>query len=62
MVELEADYLKTGRAPWPGRHHKTEFTSGSCDAMQAKGKKLGQGVPMKILKGAHFEMEFQEKL
>ena len=43
MTELEADCLKTGRDPWPGRRHKVEFTSGSGDAMQVKGKKLDQG-------------------
>ena len=44
--------------PWPGRSHKTELAGGGGDAMQAKGKKLGQGVSMKSLKGAHFEVEF----
>jgi len=28
--------------------------------MQVKGKKLGHGVSMKSLKGAHFEVNFQE--
>ena len=41
MTELEADCLKTGRAPWLGRHHKAELAGGGDDAMQAKGKKLG---------------------
>ena len=39
-----------------------KFASGGGDAMQAKGKKLGQGVSMKGLKGAHFEVELQGKL
>jgi len=30
--------------------------------MQAKGKKLGQGVSRKNMKGAHFVVELQEKL
>jgi len=55
MAELEADCLKTG-----GRH-KAKFAGGG-DAMQAKGKKLGQGVPMKSLKGDHFKVELHEKL
>jgi len=58
MAELEADCLKIGRAPWLGRGHKAEFTGGGGDAMHAKGKKLGQRVSMKSLKGAHFEVEF----
>ena len=62
MAELEADCLKTGKAHWPGRRHKAKFTGGGGDAMQAKRKKLGQRVSMKSLKGAHFEVEFQEKL
>ena len=62
MTELEAGCLKTSGAPWPGRHHKAELAGGSSDAMQAKKKKLDQGVSMKNLKGAHFEMEFQRKL
>ena len=41
MEELEADCLKTGRAPWPGRRHKVEFAGGDGGAMQVKGKKLG---------------------
>jgi len=53
---------QTGRAPWPGRHHKAEFADGGSDAMQAKGMKLGQGVSMKSLKGAYFEVELQKKL
>ena len=49
--------------PWPGRHHKAEFACSGGDAMQANRKKLGQGgASMKSLKGAHFEVEFQEKL
>ena len=44
MAELEADCLKTGGGPWPGRHHKAKFAGGGGDAMQAKRKKLGQGV------------------
>ena len=39
-----------------------ELAGGDGDTMQAKGKKLGQGVSMKSLKGAHFEVELQEKL
>ena len=62
MAELETACLKTGRAPWPGWRHKAEFTGGSGDTLQVKGKELGQGVSMKSLKGAHFEMELQEKL
>ena len=63
MAELEADCLKAGKAPWPGRrHHKAEFAGGGGDVMQAKRKKLGQRVSMKSLKGAHFEVELQEKL
>ena len=58
MVELEADCLKTDRAPWPERRHKAEFAGDGGDAMQAKGKKLGQQrVSMKSLKGAYFEVE-----
>jgi len=52
----------TGRAPWPGRRHKAEFAGGDGDAMQAKGKKLGQGASIKSLKGAHLKVELQEKL
>jgi len=44
------------RAPWSGRRHKLELTDGGGDAMQVKGKKLDQGVLMKSLKGAHFEV------
>jgi len=33
MAELEEDCLKTGRASWPGRRHKTEFAGGGRDAM-----------------------------
>ena len=62
MTELEADYLKISRAPWPGSRHTSKLASGGSDAMQVKGKKLGQGVSMKSLKGAHFEVELQEKL
>ena len=59
MAELEADCLKIGR----GREGVTaKFVSDGGDAMQAKGKKLGQGVSMKSLKGTHFEVEIQEKL
>ena len=58
MAELEADCLKTGRASWPGRRHKAEFAGGGGDAMQVKGKKVSQGVLMKSLKGAYFEVEF----
>ena len=43
-------------ASWPERCHKTEFAGGDGDTMQAKGKKLGQGVSMKNLTGAHFEV------
>ena len=57
MAELEVDCLKTGRDPWPGRSDKAEFTGGGDDAMQAKRKKLSQGVLMKNLKGAHFKVE-----
>ena len=32
------------------------------DAVQDKGKKLGQEVSMKSLKGADFEVDLQEKL
>ena len=56
MAKLEADCLKAGRAPWPGRCHRAKFTGGGIDAMQAKRKKTGQGVSMKRLKGAHFEV------
>jgi len=35
---------------------------GGGDIIQAKGKKLGQGVSMKSLKGAHFKVELQGKL
>ena len=59
MTELEADCLKTDRAPWPRRRHKAELAGGGSDAMQVKGKKLGHGVSMKSLKGAHFEVDFQ---
>ena len=62
MAELAADYLKIRRASWPGRRHKTELAGGGGDAMQGKGKKLSQGVSMKSLKGARFEVEIQEKL
>ena len=62
MTELEADCLKTGGGPWPGRRHKAELASGGSDAMQLKRKKLGQGVSMKSLKGAYFEVEIQGKL
>ena len=62
IAELQADCLKTGRAPWPGRRHKAEFAGGGGDAMQDKRKKLGQEVSMKSLKGAHFEVELQGKL
>ena len=62
IAELEADCLKIGRAPWPGRHHKAELAGGSGDAMQAKEKKLGRKVSMKSLKGAHIEVELQNKL
>ena len=56
------DCLKTGRASWPGRRHKAKFFGGDGDAMQANGMKLDQGVSMKSLKGAHFEVELQRKL
>ena len=62
MAELEADCLKTGRAPWRGRRHKLEFAGAGSNAMQVKKKKLGQGVSMESLKGAHFEVELQGKL
>ena len=63
MVELEVDCLKTDRAPVAGRRHKAEFAGGGGDAMQTTKKKLGQGgVSIKSLKGAHFEVELQEKL
>ena len=62
MAELEADCLKTSRAPWPGRRHKAKFAGGDGNVMQAKRKKLGLGLLMKSLKGAHFEVELQEKL
>ena len=63
MAELEADCLKTGRSPMAEKASQ----SGICrqdggDAMQIKRKKLSQGVSMKSLKGAHFEVELQEKL
>ena len=45
-----------------GRRHKAELVGGGGDAMQAKGKKLSQGVSMKSLKGAHFEMELKGTL
>jgi len=48
--------------PWPGRRHKAELAGGGGDAIQAKRKKLSQGVSMKSLKRAYYEMEFQEKL
>jgi len=47
---------------WPERRPKAEFAGGDDDAMQIKRKKLGQGVSMKNLKGAHFEVELQVKL
>jgi len=59
MKKLEVGCLKIGRAPWPGRCHKAEFASGGGDAMQVKEKKLGQGVSIKNLKGAHLEVELQ---
>ena len=62
MAELETDCLKTGMAQWLGKHHKAEFTGGGSDAMQAKENKLGQGVLMKSLNEAHFEVEFLGKL
>ena len=62
MAELEADCLKTGRAPWPRRRHKAELAGDGSDAMQVKRKKLSQGASMKSLKGAHFEVELQGKL
>ena len=62
MAKLEVDCFKTGRTPWSGRHHKVKFAGGSGDAMQVKGKKLGQEVSIKSLKGAHFEVELQGKL
>ena len=45
-----------------GKRHKLEFAGGGSDAIQVKGKKLSQGVSMKSLKEAHFEVELQEKL
>jgi len=54
--------LKCGRDPWPGRRHKAEFAGDGGDVMQAKGKKLGQGVSMQSFKGTHFKVELQEKL
>jgi len=62
MAELEMDCLKTDRVPWPGRRHKAELAGGGGDVVQAKRKKLSQGVSMKSLKGAHFEVELQGKL
>jgi len=62
MAKLEADCLKTGKAPWSGRRHKAKFASSDGDAMKVKRKKLGQGASMKSLKGAHFEEELQGKL
>ena len=62
MAKLEVNCLKTSRAQWPGRRHKIKFASGGGDEMQVKGKKLGQGVSMKSLKGAHFEEELQGKM
>ena len=47
---------------WLGRRHKAELAGGGGDAMQAKGKKLGQGVLMKSLKEAHFEVALEGKL
>jgi len=40
-----------------------KFATGGGDAIQTKGKKLGQsGVSMKRLNGARFEVELQGKL
>ena len=40
-----------------------EFAGSGGDVMQANRKKLGQdGVSLKSLKGAHFEVKLKEKL
>jgi len=39
MIELEANYLKTGKTSWPEKRHKAEFAGCGGDAMQAMGKK-----------------------
>ena len=57
MSELKENYLKTGRASWPGRRHKAELAGGGGNAMQAKGNKRSQRVSIKSLKEAHFEVE-----
>jgi len=36
MAKLEVNCLKTSRAQWPGRRHKTKFAGGGGDAMQDK--------------------------
>ena len=42
MAKLKADYLKTSGASWPKRRHKAKLAGGGGDAIQVKGKKLGQ--------------------
>jgi len=60
MAELEADFLKTGGGPMAGKASQSK-TGDDGDAIQAKRKKLGQGVSMKNLKGAHLKVEFSRK-
>ena len=62
MTELEVDCLKTGRGLLVWKASQAKLAGSGGDAMQAKEKKLGQGVSMKSLKGAHFEEELQGKL
>ena len=43
MTKLEGRIAsKPAGPPWPERCHKVKFDSDGGDAMQAKGKKLGQ--------------------
>ena len=53
---------KSVRAPSPGWRDKAKLAGSVSDIMQVKGKKLIQGVSMKSLKGAYFEVEIQGKL
>ena len=50
------------RPQWPESRHKMKFAGSNGDAMQAKKNKLGQRISIQSLKGAHFEVELQEKL
>ena len=51
---------RPARLPWSERRHKEELGGGGGDVMHTKRKKLGQGVSIKSLKRAHFEVEFKE--